>query len=138
MSWLGRQFRKTSENVKVASIMSRPMSLVYSIIIIIVAAAVIFAVYRGGVWIYDYFTGKTGEPVSVEQNGQNEQGDFSEVGSGESTDGVEVEVTDDVDQELQEDLQNEEVIGPEIIDETGPEITPETGPVVPNTGPQPE
>lgn len=119
MPWIRRQLQKTRENVKIASIMSKPMSLVYPIVIIIIAAAAIFAIYKGGVWAYDHLAGKTGEPVTVEQNGQQKQGDYSEVGSGESTEG-------------------EEVISPSLIDASTPETSPVAGSVVPNTGPQPE
>jgi len=119
MSWFSKRIQGIKGYIKSVDAASRVAAIVYLLIAIVLFVAVVFTLYKGGVWAYDHLTGKSGEPATV-----STQSGFSAVESGETTD-ISLTPTPTP------------TSSPTPTPKASSSTSPVTGAEVPNTGPEP-
>lgn len=116
--WRRRKAVSQAENyIKATDNVSRPIAILLSLAAIIIIAALIFALFLGGRWVYNRISGND-EPTTSQTDSSDDQGDEQLEFPGFVEDGQNTESDPNA------GSQNQNTTVPN----TGPAIIPDTGP----------
>jgi predicted PurR-regulated permease PerM len=129
MAWFRDKTTKAKEYIQDTENVSRPMAVLFTIIIFFIGVAVVFCLFLGGKWVYQQFTGKNGT-TQIESGEQTSQTSSSQQQAKSPQSQPTNQPTGLGNQTTNTSNQNQTQQAAS---------TPSTGPSeVPNTGPSPE